>query len=231
MNQPGPRLAWGRYTAEAATIVVGILLALAADAAWGYRTDRALEREILAALRIEFTRDQQEIEDDLRARETKIYYLDRLSAYRSGSGAPLPLDSVPDALRNLTRFRFYTPSHPVLDETIAAGRLDLIRSDSLRRALMLFQAERERIRVVEEQEQDVVWSQVAPYFADRLDLDLLMSGGPLARSAAEAFVAATDDPVFGSMLYLNRRRAESSQNYTARLRTAVDAVLGSLETD
>lgn len=61
--------AWRRRGAESLTIIVSILLALAAEAAWQCRGDRATEREILAGLRIEFATAEAEIRGDLTSRE------------------------------------------------------------------------------------------------------------------------------------------------------------------
>jgi hypothetical protein len=214
--------------AEVTTIVVGILLALAADAAYQYRTDRSLEAEILDALREEFRIDEVEIAQDQRSRAVKLEYIDRLRAYRRGDAPALPPDSIPDALENLLRFRFYTAGHPVLDETLNTGRLGLLRSDALRRALMSFETERERLAVIEAQEQDVVRMQVAPYLADRIDLDLLMSRGQLAVDEAHSFNEIVTEPAFGSTLYLNRARVVLSQGYTEELLEKVVEVLEAL---
>jgi hypothetical protein len=211
-----------------ATIVVGILLALATDAGYQYRADRGLEAEILVALREEFRIDQQEIAADQRSRAGKLRYIDRMSRSRRGLAPQLPPDSIPDAVRNLLRFRFYTPSHPVLDETLNTGRLGLIRSEELRRALMSFETERQRLAVIEGQEQEVVWLHVAPYLADRIDLDLLMADGPAALDEARSFNAIVSEQAFGSTLELNRTRVVLSQSYSNDLLESVSRVLDAL---
>ena len=49
-----PRIPWTRLGAEFVVIVVGVLVALAADAAWDSHDDRQAERGYLAALLVEF---------------------------------------------------------------------------------------------------------------------------------------------------------------------------------
>jgi hypothetical protein len=50
---------WARVLVEGVVIVASILLALAADAWWDARQDRAEERRILAALSVEFAANRE----------------------------------------------------------------------------------------------------------------------------------------------------------------------------
>jgi len=218
-------LRWSRYAAEVITIVVGILLALGADAGRQYLVDRASEREILAALRIEFAADVSEISRDQAKRIEKLASLDLLRDVRAGAVAMPSPAVIADALVLAMDFRFYTASHPVLDDLLGTGRLELIRSDDLRRALMVFGERRSRIGVIEQREREFVASQVEPYVGARLDLEALVSDTPDKVAAALIDVSDTlGDKAFGSLLYLDRGRTNQSLAYGELLLAAVTDV-------
>jgi len=220
----GPR--WKRYAAEVATIIVGILLALAADAGRQYLADRGTEREMLAALRIEFAADVKEISADQKARSQILAAIDSLSAARVDATRVPPPEELAAAVPRTLNWRYYTASHPVLDDLLTTGRLDLLRSSELRRAIMAFQQERSRIGVIEEQEREFVMRQMAPYLAARLDLEALTSpGSPEQHAAAlRAIPGLLADASFGSLLYLHRNRTENSSAFAGVLLEKVDAV-------
>jgi len=217
---------WGRYAAEVATIIVGILLALAADAARQFLADRAKEREVIAALRDEFAVDVQEIGADQEWRASKVAALDLVSEARAGATKPPPSEELAAAVLSALNWRFYTASHPVLDDLLTTGRLDLLRSSDLRRALMAFGQERSRISVVEEQERDFVLRQMAPWLAARIDLEALAAPrSPEQHAAAvNAIPAVLSEPHFGSLIYLDRMRTESSSRLAEILLEKVTAV-------
>jgi len=217
---------WRRYAVEVLTIVVGILLALAADASRQYVADRGTEREILAALRVEFAVDVREIGADQEQRAQKLAAIELLSEVHGGPVKSPRLDSLAAALMWTMNWRYYTPSHPVLDDVLSTGRLDLIRSDEVRRALMVFGQARNRIAVVEERERDFVARDVQPYLAARLDLEALSSPrSPEQRTAAlRAVPDVLASASFGSLLYLDRDRTESSNRFGKDLLEAVSAV-------
>jgi len=220
----GPR--WRRYAAEVVTIIVGILLALAADAGRQYLADRGTEREMLAALRVEFAVDVREIDADQKARANKLAAIELLSAARAdATRMPSPEELAAAVLSNLN-WRYYTASHPVLDDLLTTGRLDLLRSSELRRAILAFQQERSRIGVTEEQEREFVMRQVAPYLAARLDLEALSSPRSPAQHAAalRAIPGVLAEASFGSLLFLNRDRTENSTRFADKLLETVTAV-------
>lgn len=219
------KLRWSRYAAEVVTIVVGILLALGADAGRQYFVDRVSEREILAALRIEFAADVAEISRDQAKRIEKLAGLDLLRDVRAGTVALPPPGVLAEALLQAMDFRFYTASHPVLDDLLGTGRLDLIRSDDLRHALMVFGERRSRIGVVEQREREFVAEQVEPYVGARLDLEALVSDSPDKVAAALNDVSdMLGDRTFGSLLYLDRGRTDQSLAYGELLLAAVTEV-------
>jgi len=230
-EREGTQPRWRRYAVEVLTIVVGILLALAADAGRQYVADRSTEREILAALRVEFDVDVREIAADQASRARKLAAIELLSDVHGGVVKDPHPDSLAVAVMWTMNWRYYTPSHPVLDDVLSTGRLDLIRSAELRRALMAFGQERSRIGVVEERERDFVARDVQPYLAARLDLEALFSPrSPEQHAAAlRAVPGVVSGTGFGSLLYLDRQRVESSTSFASQLLEAVSAVQKALE--
>jgi len=218
-------LRWSRYAAEVVTIVAGILLALGADAGRQYLVDRQSEREILAALRIEFAADVAEITRDQEKRTEKLASIDLLRNVRAGAVAPPPPEVLAGALLQTLHYRFYTASHPVLDDLLQTGRLELIRSDDLRYALMIFGQRRSRLGVVEQRERDFVADQFEPYVGAKLDLEALASDSPDKVTAALNDVSGMlAERNFGSLLYLNRNRTNPSLAYGELLLAAVTDV-------
>ena len=230
LHEMGTR--WVGFAAEVVTIVIGILLALAANAGYQYVADRTSESEILGALRVEFAADVEELRADQRHRNQKLASIDLLKAVRKGTiGRPTP-EILANALLKSLDYRFYTPSHPVLDDLLATGRLELIRSDELRHALMDFGQARSRIAVVEQREREFVATQIEPYLASRLDLEALEAESP--DELASSLLAVSEllgENYFGSLLYLNRERTQSSTNFAENLLNAVFRVQELLKAD
>ena len=215
---------WKKYATEVSVVVIGILLALAADAGRQYLVDRASEREILAALRLEFSADVRELTADQGGRQEKLSSIDLLSRSFTGDADRLPPARLQEAILNTLRWRYYTGSHAVLDGLLSNGRLSLIRSDELRHALMEFDQERSRIAEVEHREEDFVADQMAPYLAHRLNLAVMSASESPDDVTARRAYNLLEDPTFASLLYLDRDRAQSSFRFGEILLTKVSAV-------
>ncbi len=224
MTRGNHELRWSKIAVEVVTIVLGILLALAADAARQYAADRGEEKEILAALRVEFAADVREIGNDQESRTVKLAAIERLSRVHAGLADLPPQDSLASVIEQIINYRFYTASHPVLDDVLSTGRLDLLRSDDLRRALMLFGQERSRTGVVEQEERTFVSGQLGPYLSHRLDLEAILSPRSPRQltDGLKAVPALLADPTFGSLLNRDRVRTDVSYRFAGIL---LDAVL------
>jgi len=85
--------------------------------------------------------------------------------------------------------------------------------------------------VVEEEERNFVEHEMSPYLAGQLDLDALFS----KKSPQQYAIAIREVPevvaskAFGSFLYLDRIRTESSTRFTDRLLETVSAILDILK--
>ena len=85
------------YIIELIVIIIGILLALGADASWDYRQDRKQERYVIKALVIEFQKDAEELLEDQSLR------LARIDNFEASIDFPdnLTLSQKADALQSL----------------------------------------------------------------------------------------------------------------------------------
>ena len=161
---------WTRLLAEALAIVMSILLAFAIDAAWDARGQRLRERSYLERLLTEFRDNRQDLIED-RADRDRI--LAGFAYVLSATGAPelASPSEIGSRLQNLSgNFRFYSPSHAVLNELVASGDLGLLRSDSLRHALLRYDEEQQRLAGVEESEQAIQRIVVVPYLAAHIEV-------------------------------------------------------------
>ena len=218
-----------RYVAEGLTIMAGILAALLVDAAWGYMSDRVEEHEYLAGLRAEFREALTEIESD-QARREEIQASVSLLLEGRQPGDTISYDELDEAVLDVLDYRFYTPSHPVLDELLSAGRLGLIRSGSLRFGLRQYAQERDRLSVVEGRDLDFVTNQLAPFLAGHVSLDLLAEDATKAGSEQRGRVRAMQQlSEFGSLLYLRWESVETCRVFGNGVRYNIKRVLEILD--
>ena len=186
---------------EGVTIVVGILLALMVDASWDYVQDRSRERELLEGLHTEFVRNGIELDSD-QQRRIEIQELISL------------------ALR----------ADPTGEEAFSGRSRDvvsLLRSEDVRRALLVYLRERDRLAVAEERERTFVAEQVEPYLRGRLPMELAPTDadgfGPIVDPAEVERVFTEDE--LRSIAYLRWERADTSRRFAAGLGRAIEAVL------
>ena len=194
------------YLVELVVIIAGILLALAADAAWDYRQDREEEAAILRALVIEFENDAAELIEDQAIREERLDLYDALI----NRADRLSLSEKAQALKRLMGRRFYAPNHAVLDDVLSTGRLGLLTSHRLRLLIMSFEHERETQIIMESASVDV--SELFRSFVlERLDL-LSLNEGTLGEErylqvlGEAGMEAILQDSTFRSLIYLTHRR-------------------------
>ena len=115
-------------------IVVGVLLALAAEAAWAERSDRLREQELLADLLEEFQENEarllSDIEQNRTARAAASLWVEVMLgevAVSRDSIGPLFIAGASDAR--------FDPVTGALRSLVDGGELQLIKNDDLRRAL------------------------------------------------------------------------------------------------
>jgi len=213
--------------AEATTIVVGVLVALLLGSTWEWADDRLDESEYETRLLAEFENVRAELAADQEARAgilTRVAHLLDPDTPRR-----LHPDSVPVYLAAVVDFRFFTPSHPALDELIAGGKLDLLRSDTLRAALLGYLQERDRVAVVEERERRFVSEQVEPWLVGHVPVELHAEAEYPLSSAPAPLLALAEDPAFRTVLAIRWERTDLARRFATGLGYRIDDVIGLLE--
>ena len=195
------------YLVELVVIIAGILLALAADAAWDYRQDREKEAAILRALVIEFENDAAELIEDQADRAKRLNLYDALV----NRGDELSLSQQAQALTGLMGYRFYAPNHAVLDDVLNTGRLGLITSDRLRVLIMKFEHERAAHMILESASLDTSSQMFRSFVLEHLDLlslnaDKESQARYLQALGDSGMQAILQDSTFRSLLYLSHMR-------------------------
>lgn len=126
---------WLRISAEAAAIVVSILLAFAIDAWWANRQVTEEERDTLTQLRAEFVRNIELLAEkraDHAATEQSMLAL--LQTISDDQRSDVDRGSVFPHLETIIRWSF-DPETGVILGVLEPGKLGIIKSDQLRSAL------------------------------------------------------------------------------------------------
>jgi len=151
-------------------------LALAADAAWDYRTDRLDEAEYLLTFRGDFEENRTRIQELLSNHGTFDGDLRRLvSVIDSAGRSQISMDSVQVLIRPLYVLHAFEPILATLDDLVQSGSLHLIRDDSLRVGLAEFRRNLEGLDLAEEYAENYWSTEMVALFRDDLVLRDLAS--------------------------------------------------------
>lgn len=218
---------WSGRLVELVVIVVGILVALGAQALWEYSVERREEREALVALRAEFLESRQNLESARRIHENYAAATATLLQW-TGPNPRLPGGDTAAAELNRATLTYSTfnDRNGVLDGVIASGGLRLIRNDALRSMLAGWPA------VVEDFTEDEVLAiefrnrEFLPYIYRYVPVD----GSRFPRDLRPLFA----DPYFERLLDWRRRQVVSgilppyntAAEALADIIAAIDAELG-----
>lgn len=217
---------------EGATIVLSILLALLLDALWDYRGDRAREREYLTGLRQEFEASARELAQDDDARGVILARVERLLEASRNRAGPPPRDSLGAWTASTLNYRFYTPAHSVLEDLISSGSLGLIRSDSIRRLILVYEQARDRLEVAEERERAFIADELEPHLARSLRLDDYLGRGSLDMDPVlerpppvGPYRDLLADPTYASLLLLRWERTEVTRLFAGNVGRTIERLL------
>ena len=131
---------WPRVLAESALIVLSILFAFAIEASWSQRNDRVAEAEALQGLRDDFAANVARLAES-RVEHTEIRDASIRVLALTGPEAEAPADLVMDTLvMTLIGGPKVFAVTATYDALIASGRIDLLRSSTLRRELATWSA-------------------------------------------------------------------------------------------
>ncbi|GJM10779.1 MAG: hypothetical protein DHS20C11_30550 [Lysobacteraceae bacterium] len=213
------RQRWRRRGAEILTIVFGIMLALFLDALWQDYEKLALEDEYLKGLALEFAKAEEELVSDQERREEILGTIDYMLDQKA-----LPAEmKIQHIIGRLYDFRFYTPSHSMLEDLLSSGRLHYLRSDDLRRALLRYIQEKERLQAVEVRETQFAADYVEPVLVEHFDLrELYYEENGVDQS--QRLLALLSDPSFTNILVLRAGRTETSLRFGNYLTSWIERV-------
>lgn len=218
------------YAAELFTIFAGILLALLADTAWDFASDRGREHEYLAGLRAELHASARELRADEAVRSLG---LDRMAVTLDAArgDATVPDDSVPDAIVALLNYRFFSPARAVLDDLIDSGNLRILRSDSLRFELQRYLQQLDQLAVVEKRERDFIAETLEPYVAgqirmhDLLPLQTYDNALDTPPTDASAFHRMLDDGTFATLAFMRWERSRTAWAFGSGLYVTIERLI------
>lgn len=164
------RINWPQAIAEVFLLAIGVTLALAADAWNDARLERREEASYLEALQRDFAATRTNLQSVLdyttRVRDNNMSFIEALSS-PPGSIAE---DSLLAFAEIAFMVEFYEPVLGTYRDMVNSGKLELLRSDSLRLELAQFEIEFEGVQLVVEESWNQ-WNDLqVPYMVKNLDV-------------------------------------------------------------
>ena len=217
------QIPWARTIAEGVVIVVSVLIALAADAWWDGRRDRAGESARLSAVRSELQDARLTYEglvDVIASRTHLIAEVIRESSHYTASSARL--DSV---FFQLGPWSDPSPPTAAVDDALSGGGLSLIRSAEVRRSLGRYRTSVEAVRAEAQALRDRFESEV------QFQYEYINLRRQMATSSSAAFPVDLPEPGFVPRyeeLLQNRRFINQMVGHAAlmgRMRARTDGAL------
>ncbi|HEX2187649.1 MAG TPA: hypothetical protein VHG51_02065 [Longimicrobiaceae bacterium] len=150
----GRHVPWRTVLREFATIVAGVLCALAAQAWWEGRQERGREHDYLRQLLADTRENERRLEAAIAEDEATHANLRRLVGALHGPGALPPGDSLMRWMVRSGSASDFQPVSGTLGALLTTGDLRLVRNDSLRALLVSYAAglesENHRLRQLRE---------------------------------------------------------------------------------
>jgi hypothetical protein len=219
-----------RLLAEFIVISLGVLMALAADAAWDERGESIQEADYLVALRIELAAASDELAEDHRERERTLARADSLVSQFDERTADT--DAIARWTEDLTfRLRKFAPPSAVLDDLVSTGSLSLLASSNLRFGLMEYRRQRERLAFLEERVLAVTEGELVPFMVMQFEwVPPETRGFPRSPTLRASDVRRLlDDPVFRNLVLLKSQRLSLLQRRSGGLVETLGALMTQLD--
>src|SRR5262245_9529101 len=173
-----PQVPWRGALVEGFAVLAGVLMAFAIDAWWDSRSDRVREAQYVAAIKAELLGNRQAVNDHIQQMLSDIkdvsHYLNTVVA----ANAQTVSDSAIHAMVwNVGPYYAFVPARAAFDDLIASGGLQLIRSDTLRRAIAAYGQALTRDAVLQEGALNSWRNGLAPYYGAHANLRGMLPGG------------------------------------------------------
>lgn len=160
MTDPQP-IPWKRLAAEAAAIVVSILMAFWIDAWWDGRQDRLEEQEILVGLEVEFVDLRDRLDQWAQYNRTGIQFIEQ---YLSESVTDMDLRSIESAFTYASVVNVLDQGG-ALDALLASGRLERVSNRNIRARLAKWPDWLEDIHTNDLSSRGYVMREIVPFLA------------------------------------------------------------------
>ena len=202
-SQPIP---WKRLTAEAAAIVISILLAFWIDAWWDERKDSLEEREILVGLEVEFVDLRDRLDLWAQFNWAGVQFMEQ---FLSDSVTEMDLRSIELAFTYASLVNVLDQGG-ALDALLASGRLERISDRNIRARLVKWPDWLEDIHTNDLSSRRYVMSEIVPYLAKNGFPREICPAPELFLVCAESesvpsnYLQLAEDPEFRAMLIMRR---------------------------
>jgi len=227
------QLPWVRLFAEAAAIVISILLAFGIQAAWETAGEHAREQRYLQSLRGEFAEAKTQLAEDEQWRTMALHAHEALID-QIQHGVRAPRDSLLSWTSATSLPLVFRPPQAVFDDMVSSGGTQLIRSDSLRVALARYGS---RLSLLRERD-DAAWAtweqRIQPFLegriprVDRLRKGLVGASRPLPfdeSSHRTDFAEVIAEPAFEDMVAERWLRITDAYQRFGELSQEIDVIL------
>lgn len=225
-----PRINWGQAAGEALLIMLGILLALAADTWWDERTERVQEREYLRALHgeLELLRDQglgvARVVAGIEASSAEL-----LEISTRWPDPTVPRDSVAELLIGLGEEIDWAPRLSVYEDLLNTGSVRIIRSEEVRHGLTAVMGAVEWVSDRRDRHNQFFWDQLDPYLRGNLPIVAVFRDydlpPPPETWSPDDFVTSRE---FRNLVAVKSMSAQDVRGAAADLTEIIDAVLASV---
>jgi hypothetical protein len=197
---------WKRLTAEAAAIVISILLAFWIDAWWDGRKDKLEEREILIGLEVEFVDLRDRLDQWAQFNRTGVKFIEQ---FLSDSVTDMNLRSIESAFTYASLVNILDQGG-ALDALLASGRLERISDRGIRVRLVKWPDWLEDIHTNDVSSRSYVMSEIVPYLAKHGFPQKVCPTPEWFFVCSESepvphtYLKLSEDPEFRSMLVMRR---------------------------
>lgn len=212
---------------EIVLVVIGILIAVSINNWNQERQDRATELSILNGLLIECAAAKEEIVTDTRERRKMVKRAEYLYKARQGQ-VKMNLDSARNIVSDLLNYRFYTPTHPILDDLSTSNRFELIQSDSVKTWIRYYIQDKDRVGVMESQELAHVETLMEPFLSQHLDLSKIIFGDTIEEQDV-AFLMSNKQ--LGGLLHGRIDKTWSAIYFSGFLEDSIDRLSQALQAE
>jgi hypothetical protein len=221
---------WNRLLAEAAAIVLSILLAFWIDAWWDGRKDQLEEKEILIGLEVEFVDLRNRLEQWSQYNRTGVEFIEQ---FLSDSVTEMNLRSIESTFTYASLVNVLDQGG-ALDALLASGRLERITDRRIRARLLKWPDWLEDIHTNDLSSRAYVMREIVPYLATSgfpqkicpTPQHFFICSGP--EPVPPAYLQLADEPEFRAILIMRRAWMLSSAMDHESARDEADDILALL---